>query len=521
MQLFTFGHPCEHQLRRVCIGGTSCPLNGYPDHWCCSFIKGRINFKRDKPCEGNRCRWGFAHPPVSSFEAVTLVLQEGRACAAKIEEGYGTGSLHGAPFAITSPHAADVAHCALNMLRVPPMRVAPRVGGLLAYAAVRAGDAKVFTQLLKTVKKPVDDYLIGAHEYIVATSRDGKSKLSKADLAVLDDLRHDVLSIMGPALSHQGELIHRPEQLPLQSYYLSALKGATRNKKKFADALEAATAKFPAAASNGGKLVPPASWANATAGPEADAAAVDDSASSSFNGDAKTPQKQPAAAAATTSPAAKPAHATTTPSAAQTDSKKGKQANSAATAPVVGSKAAPTQATASTDKKAAKPASAASSAQSSPAAPAKPAAGKTAAPTTTTTQQQQQPASAAVSRPTLLTACDTLGSDPAFAFNDFPGVASIAYPQPEPPASVFGGLFSLDINAARCGPLLEVATVGRREAPLGAATREGDTIAAWRSNAEQLAASETNQERREELQAAASALAAADVVLEAMSAGRQ
>jgi len=513
MQLFTFGHPCEHQLRRVCIGGTSCPLNGYPDHWCCSFIKGRINFKRDKPCEGNRCRWGFAHPPASSFDAVTLVLQEGRACAAKIEEGYGTGSLHGGPYTITSPHAADVAHCALNMLRVPPMRVAPRVGGLLAYAAVRAGDAKVFTQLLKTVKKPVDDYLIGAHEYIVATARDGKGKLSKADLGVLEDLRHDVLGIMGPALSHQGELICRPEQLPLQTYYVTALKGATRNKKKFAEALEAATAKYPAAVAKSGKLVPPASWSKAANPAEADA---DDSAASSLTGEPpKTPQKQPATPPAT-SPAAKPAAAASASAAAGQPSP-----SSASTADKKKSAAAPitttvTTSSAASDKKAAKPATPAAapsqppaaSSQTSPAAPAKPAGSKVQAP-------------AAKPAPTLLATCDALGSDPAFSFNEFPGIASVAYPQPEPPASVFGGLFSLDINAARCGPLLEVATVGRREAPLGAATREGDTIAAWRNNAEQLAASEPDQERRAELQAAAAALAAADVVLEAMSASRQ
>jgi hypothetical protein len=479
MQLFTFGHPCEHQLRRVCIGGTSCPLNGYPDHWCCSFVKGRINFKRDKPCEGNRCRWGFAHPPTSSFDAVTLVLQEGRACAAKMEEGYGSGAIHGGPYTITSPHAADVAHCALNMLRVPPMRVAPRVGGLLAFAAVRAGDAKVFTQLLKTVKKPVDDYLIGAHEYIVATTKEGKGKLSKADAAVLDDLRNDVLGIMAPALSHQGELIVRTEQLPLQTYYLAALKSATRNKKKNAEALEVATATFPAAAARAGQLVAPASWSKASASSEADSSdAAGDSTTTnpSVPEATKTPLKQQQSAPApAVSPAAKSA-----------------PVEKAVKAPV-GAKLA----SAGFEEKDKKPAA--------PAPTAAPAA--------------KAPASPKVA-PSLLSACDSLGCDPAFSFNEFPGIASVAFPQPEPSLSVFGGLFSLDINAARSGPVLEVATTERRDAPLGSATRESDTIAAWRTNAEQLVASEPDLERRAELQAAASALAAADVVLEAMSASR-
>eukprot|EP00758_Cryptobia_borreli_P008102 Tbor_TRINITY_DN5356_c5_g7::TRINITY_DN5356_c5_g7_i1::g.4304::m.4304 len=86
MQLFEFGHPCEHQLRRTCIGGISCPLNGYPDMWCCSYIKGKINFKRDRPCEGQRCRWNFTHPIQSHFETVTNIINDGRELAGRVDD---------------------------------------------------------------------------------------------------------------------------------------------------------------------------------------------------------------------------------------------------------------------------------------------------------------------------------------------------------------------------------------------------------------------------------------------------
>lgn len=494
MQLFTFGHPCEHQLRRVCIGGTSCPLNGYPDHWCCSFVKGRINFKRDKPCEGARCRWGFAHPPASSFDSVTQVLQEGRACAAKMEEGYGSGSLHGGPYVITSTHAADVAHCALNFLRIPPARVAPRVGGLLAFAAIKAGDAKVFTQLLKTVKKPVDDYVIGAFDYIHAQR---SAKPSKTEAGVIEDLRHDILTIMGSALSHGGELIHRPEQLPLQTHYLAALKTATRNKKKYADALENASGMFPEAAEAPAPVLPE-TWRKASGVAEA----------------ATTPESKPIV------PSAK---APATPSAPANDPKRKTtplQAPSTPQQQPIGARVADPKAKQLTPKT-----SAAIAPPTKTEAPKAPSSADAKQPrkTLSPTSAAPQPA-AAVPRPeppvSLFAACQALntelpsgqddGTRPVFGMFDAP---------PAPARLVLGGLFSLDMGRARGVPN-SASTSGDntpKAAPLGPAMQDEHAFAAWGKRASDMAACESNAERRAELQAAAAALAAADVILETMS----
>lgn len=264
MQLFSFGHPCEHQLRRTCIGGTSCPLNGYPDNWCCSFIKGKINFKRDKPCEGPRCRWGFSHPSQSQFDAVTQVLNESRTIAVKIDDAEDKEILS---FTIENSHIVDTVQCTLHMLRHTPSNCAMRVGQLLAYAALRAGCAKVFVQLLKTLKKPLDGYLLGAHDYLTSGSlptvlavstgsntnatnnTQGKSAGKKGGSSdkkedVSEELKNDVVDLMNAALSSGGQLVNREDQHTLQAVFIQALRSYPKSNKKRQEMLELAVAKF-------------------------------------------------------------------------------------------------------------------------------------------------------------------------------------------------------------------------------------------------------------------------------------
>ncbi|KEG12187.1 hypothetical protein DQ04_01921100 [Trypanosoma grayi] len=260
MQLFSFGHPCEHQLRRTCIGGTSCPLNGYPDNWCCSFIKGKINFKRDKPCEGPRCRWGFTHPSQSQFDAVTHVLNESRPIAARIDDADDKELL---AFNIENSHIVDTVQCALHMMRHPPSSCTTRVGQLLAYAALRAGDAKVFMQLLKTMKKPVDGYLLGAYDYltngnlpvaITTTSNTntapaqgksfGKRNNSEKKEDASEELKNDMVDLMNAALSSGGQLVNREDQHTLQAVFIQALRSYPKSNKKRQEMLELAIAKF-------------------------------------------------------------------------------------------------------------------------------------------------------------------------------------------------------------------------------------------------------------------------------------
>ncbi|KAH8614111.1 hypothetical protein ERJ75_000748700 [Trypanosoma vivax] len=277
MQLFSFGHPCEHQLRRTCIGGLSCPLNGYPDSWCCSFIKGKINFKRDKPCEGVRCRWGFTHPTQLQFDAVTQVLNESRIIASKIDDGDEKEIL---VFSIDSHHVADTVQCAMQMMHNQPSSCAPRVGQLLAYAALRAGEPKVFMQLLKTMKKPVDGYLLGAYDYLIRgivpqpissgsnngngsngnsnnNSTQGKNAGKKGNNAssnsnnanekkedVSEELKNDMVDLMNAALSSGGQLVNREDQHTLQAVFIQSLKGYPKSNKKRQEMLELAIAKF-------------------------------------------------------------------------------------------------------------------------------------------------------------------------------------------------------------------------------------------------------------------------------------
>ncbi|RNF02527.1 hypothetical protein TraAM80_06352 [Trypanosoma rangeli] len=261
LQLFSFGHPCEHQLRRQCIGGDNCPLNGYPDAWCCSFIKGKINFKRDKPCEGPRCRWGFAHPSQSQFDAVTQVLNESRPIAAKLDDADDKEQI---TFNIENSYLVDTVQCALHMMRHPPISRATRVGQLLAYAALRAADPKVFMQLLKTLKKPVDGYLLGAYDYLTSgnlptaaavatvtstnTNAQGKAagKKGHSDKKedVSEELRNDMVDLMNAALSSGGQLVNREDQHTLQAVFIQALRSYPKSNKKRQEMLELAVAKF-------------------------------------------------------------------------------------------------------------------------------------------------------------------------------------------------------------------------------------------------------------------------------------
>lgn len=243
MQLFSFGHPCEHQLRRTCIGGSSCPLHGYPDSWCCSYVKGKINFKRDKPCEGPRCRWGFTHPTQAQFDAVTQVIAEGKAIGANLDESGPNDLL---TFQIDSSHVVDTVQCALHVMKHPPSSCGKKIGQLLAYAAIKAQEVKVFTQLLKTMKKPIDAYLLGAMEYLSNLLKAGATsavKKGKKDDALIEDLRSDIVDVMSAALSQGGQLVIRDDQRELQQVYISALKSFVKNRKKL-EMLELAQAKF-------------------------------------------------------------------------------------------------------------------------------------------------------------------------------------------------------------------------------------------------------------------------------------
>ncbi|KAG5486173.1 hypothetical protein LSCM1_07292 [Leishmania martiniquensis] len=254
MQLFSFGHPCEHQLHRACIGGLNCPLNGYPDTWCCSFIKGKINFKRDRPCEGPRCFWDYVHPSQSQFDEVTQVLEQSRPIAAKLDESSDTDLLS---FHISNPHIIDTVQCALHMMRQPPSVCARRVGQLLAYAAVLAGDQDVFVQLLKTMKKPVDGYILGAYAFLTQSKggiaggagrggsgakRSNKRKDGKEDIAAT--LANIMVELMNAALSLGGQLVDREDQHVLQAMLIKALSAYPKSDRRHQDMLERAVAKF-------------------------------------------------------------------------------------------------------------------------------------------------------------------------------------------------------------------------------------------------------------------------------------
>ncbi|CAJ1986271.1 hypothetical protein conserved [Leishmania donovani] len=258
MQLFSFGHPCEHQLHRACIGGLNCPLNGYPDTWCCSFIKGKINFKRDRPCEGPRCHWDYVHPSQSQFDEVTQVLEQSRPIAAKLDEASDTDLLS---FNISNPHIIDTVQCALHMMRHPPSVCARRVGQLLAYAALLAGDQDVFVQLLKTMKKPVDGYILGAYAFLrqgktghvgsagkggsgngSGVKKQNKKKDGKEDITAT--LANIMVELMNAALSLGGQLVDREDQHVLQAMLIQALSTYPKSDKRHQEMLEKAVAKF-------------------------------------------------------------------------------------------------------------------------------------------------------------------------------------------------------------------------------------------------------------------------------------
>lgn len=245
--LFAFGHPCEFQLKRACIGGTHCPLNGFPDNWCCSFVKGRINFKRDKPCEGARCRWGFEHPTTANFDAVNTVLTDARTLAQKLDDAAGTPD-DIIQFKFSSAHYADTVHCTLQFLHTTPSVIGHKLGQLMACAALRSHDAAIFTRLLKTVKKPVDPYVLGAYEYVVHHIEQLKVKAAAGKRIkgedVAEELRSDVVDVMNSALSQGGVLVDRVDQQDLQSVFVSALRTFPAKNRRKREMLEAALAKF-------------------------------------------------------------------------------------------------------------------------------------------------------------------------------------------------------------------------------------------------------------------------------------
>lgn len=251
MQLFSFGHPCEHQLRRVCIGGTGCPLNGYPDTWCCSFVKGRINFKRDKPCEGQRCRWGFNHPTTQQFDAVHALIVEARSIAARIDDDTAawtaTDPLH--DLSLSGQHPTDLALCAMHYVKTGQSRAGRRYGYLFALAALKAGDAKVLHQLLRTCKKPFDSCLVGAWEAVTRSPpQKGATKLTRQ---VFDDLREEIVEGLTATLSKDGKLICREEQLSIHPIFVQVLRNVPgRLKKKAGELLEEANTTFPLGSSN-------------------------------------------------------------------------------------------------------------------------------------------------------------------------------------------------------------------------------------------------------------------------------
>lgn len=363
MQLFSFGHPCEHQLRRACIGGPSCPLNGYPDNWCCSYIKGKIHFKRDKPCEGGRCRWGFTHPTQAQFDTVTAVIGESRTVAAKIDEAQEKELLS---FHIESSHIVDTVQCSLHMMRHPPSSCSYRVGQLLAYGAIKAGDPKVFMQLLKTMKKPVDGYILGAYAFLTQGNppapappkeepAKGKKKAAapKAD-DIVEDLKNDMVDLMNAALSSGGQLVDRDDQHGLQATFILALRQYPKSNKRRQDMLEAAIAKF------GNRPVttddaPATAATPAAAAAEKPAAPVAAAAGEEAAAPAATPDPErsaTAAAAANATPVATPAtpaaEARTAVAATPTPKTPKTPAMAAAATPVAAPAAATTATTAST-----------------------------------------------------------------------------------------------------------------------------------------------------------------------------
>ena len=189
---------------------------------------------------------------------MTLIIAEGRTIAAKLDD---SGPNELLTFHVDNPNTVDTIQCAMHMMRTPPSSCGRKVGQLLAYAAIKTQDSKVFTQLLKTMKKPIDAYLLGAFEYITtgpssssgaasgpaggkvaAASAGAGGKKSKKD-DVLEELRSDIVDVMSSALSQNGQLVVRDDQHLLQAVYINALKTFPKNKKKL-EMLENALAKF-------------------------------------------------------------------------------------------------------------------------------------------------------------------------------------------------------------------------------------------------------------------------------------
>lgn len=183
-------------------------------------------------------------------------------------------------------------------MKHPPSTCAKRVGQLLAYAAVKMREPKVFMQLLKTMKKPVDGYILGAYFYLTngnnhinsplltsaanttSTTAAGGAAASSSNTHasnaasgsanntntsttksnkkqqhgnaankdrkddVTEDLKNDMVDLMNAALSQGGHLVDREDQHHLQTVFLQALKHYPKSNRKRTEMYEAAMAKF-------------------------------------------------------------------------------------------------------------------------------------------------------------------------------------------------------------------------------------------------------------------------------------
>ena len=219
MHKFEFGHPCEHQLHRTCIGGQGCPLNGYPKEWCCSFIKGKINFKRDKPCEGNRCRWNYTHPSAADFEVVTGLIAEARAIASRIDATEAAVESYPVPAA----HAVDVLHAAVQYSRHLGRSPHPfHFGRLVAHIALRLSSADVVAQLGRLMLKHPngEEMACGLVDHVLANP------------VPFRDTRHETVRIVVSLLGNGTCMVDRAHQGAVQTAYVRCVAAHLRGKKR-------------------------------------------------------------------------------------------------------------------------------------------------------------------------------------------------------------------------------------------------------------------------------------------------
>eukprot|EP00759_Apiculatamorpha_spiralis_P025652 PhF_6_TR29062/c2_g1_i1/m.42350 len=238
MQRFDFGHPCEHQLHVTCIGGITCPLNGYPKEWCCSFIKGKINFKRDKPCEGHRCRWNFTHPTQAEFDQVTSMLNDARTMAQRLD----AYDQHVENYQLPASSAAtlDVLYSAGQLSKNFTRSPVPFVfGRLAALSAVKVSSVDIVATLGRWMIKHgnggemacglIDQIL---HMCALNAGRDGGQGGGQG--AILRDARHEAVRIVISLLSNGtgAGLVDRPHQGALQTAYIRGIAAHLRGRKR-------------------------------------------------------------------------------------------------------------------------------------------------------------------------------------------------------------------------------------------------------------------------------------------------